>query len=566
MTTRVRPVEALLGVALVGLALLFVRHYVSIEHPAYIWDWGGYYDIYRRFSRLLASDAGAFWTALQSSVAYDNYNAAPVVPILPVALLFEEGRSPFVAAIVVVYLIPASLLMGLLARRALREAKVELGRLESCLLLFMSLAFFPIWPSALRGMPDSVALIPLGLATLILLRTDFLRRASLVQALQIGLLVWCAFLLRRWYAFACLGLLSASALFCLISVLRSPERSVSAIVRPALLHILAGLVIVACLAVVQRPLALEILRTSYADIYAGYQVAFPTQFWILWVRLGTPLVALFAIGLLLAAMARNTTILFCTLAGVLAHAGFIRTQSPSIQHTLPLFFWMFPAIAYGVVVPIQGMARSFAWPSAALAATFFASAFLASFLPGPRAALSSLTFLYPAHPILPLQLENYDEYRRLVSDLQTQTDAKDQVGVFASSEVLSDALLRVLDPASADRFAIVSQVDLVEGLRLAPLRARYAVVTTPPTIHMQPEFQHVITLPAESIATGTGFGAAYRQILGPYRLGATIEAFVFERQRPLTDADIAEIGTSLRAIYPNWTLDGTERIRAATVQ
>ena len=137
----------------------------------------------------------------------------------------------------------------------------------------------------------------------------------------------------------------------------------------------------------------------------------------------------------------------------------------------------------------------------------------------------------------------------------------DRFAVFASSEHLSDSLLTSLDRSLLPALIPVSDVDLRDGLDLAPFSARFAVATTAPALHLAPGQQRAIAQPDGRIVAGLGYGAAYKRASRPYLLDGGVEATIFERTRPLTASDTSEIIADLQAAYPTWSLQPDGRIR-----
>ena len=107
MSISVAKRSVLAGVVLFVVA--FCAFYVGIEHPAYFWDWGGYFNIYKEYGRLILSGDWSWPAKLGTDVANADYNPTSILPLMPVYALLGDGRTAYVAATAVVYLIPAVL-------------------------------------------------------------------------------------------------------------------------------------------------------------------------------------------------------------------------------------------------------------------------------------------------------------------------------------------------------------------------------------------------------------------------------------------------------------------------
>ena len=263
-----------LGAAAVA-AVLFGSAYVSLEHPAYAWDWGRYFRIYRIFGGLAHEDPLGAAGALLGSIAGRDYNAASIVPLLPIYGIWGDSRSAYVAAILALYTVPACFLAAQLAKG---RGGDPVDRPKALAVTLAALLFWPLWASALRGMPDVAGLIPLGIATMLLLRTGFMTRATPAQGLLLGLCLWSAFLLRRWYAYSILAVGMVAVGFAIAAVVRAPNEERPALATTATVAFAIGaLTLAGCLAALQAPLVERILHTNYGDIYAAYQAPFVVQ-------------------------------------------------------------------------------------------------------------------------------------------------------------------------------------------------------------------------------------------------------------------------------------------------
>ena len=50
------------------------------------------------------------------------------------------------------------------------------------------------------------------------------------------------------------------------------------------------------------------------------------------------------------------------------------------------------------------------------------------------------------------------------------------------------------------------------------------------------------------------FGAGYRRIRGPYVLADGATAYIYERERPLSDEERQSLIAKFLTIYPNWVV------------
>jgi hypothetical protein len=537
----------LIGVAIVAAGCAFAWAYVAAEDQVYFWDNAGYFDRFGYFGDRFARGDWGWVREAAYTIVFEEYNVSSIVPLLPLHALFGDSRTVYIVGLVALYLAPTWLVAATtseLARsgRLLAPTRLPLWQLTAAAL------YWPLWAPTLRGLPDVAGLIPLGLATILVLKPQIARAAPVRAGLAAGVLTWGAFILRRWYAYASASLLVLAGLFAAAAIVRDKEGRAET-VRSAVFFFGACGAAMAALALLQLPIVREILGTSYATAYGGYQQPFLAQVGALYERFG-PIVTIGALaGVVRAGLERAWRPLFLFACAIATFVFFSRTHAPSIHHTLPVAFFLFPVFVHGVAWPFEALKRpQLVWIAPALMALSFA----AVFSPEARARLGPAGFMAPALETYPLRIENLDAYQRLIADVKARLGPEDQIAVFASSINLADAMLAAMDTEIAPHMASPSQIDTRDGFSLAPIEQRFVVVTDAPVLHVAPEGQRVISIPNTMIRSGSGFGAAYEQVLGPYALAGGVTAYVYERRAPLADADRAALIEEFRRHYPDW--------------
>ncbi len=560
-----RPIMAahfmeLIGVLALGFLLCaFCYVYVAHEDPAYLWDYGAYFEIYRSYGKSFTSVGSDWFARLAGSIMHDDYNASFVVPLLPVYVAFGDSRTAYIFGTVLLYLIPSALLSASLVANAITE-KDELTVERFTLTVLAALFYWPFWEPTLRGFPDVVGLLPLGVATLLMLRSRFLTVDSFRNAFRAGLLIWLAFLLRRWYAFAAIGLIVSSGLFCLLRIYGFAGDRRRYCWRAVIGFATILVLIVGCLAIFQRPLAIRILTTDYNQIYAAYQQPLVLQIYSIYETLGPLICAVAAIGTAFAVRARNVTVLFGLCASVITFFLFSRTQAPGTQHMLPICFWIFPAFGYGLICLFRSLPNLIRRMSMAVVFVLLLASFASVFSQAVRNDLAFMRAMVPVGTFFPLKIQNFGEYKRLIADIHRLVGNSEKFAVFASSSLMSDSLLQAIDPTLSQELALVSHIDLIHGMRLDTLRAKFALVTDPVTFHGALGSQKVITVPAERILEGVDFGMAYNQVAGPYFIAGGLKAYLYQRTRPLNDSEVNKLVEDFQKSYPKWRLDGDKTI------
>ena len=541
---------------------LFCNYYLSIEHPAYIWDWGGHFRIYQHFGHLMIENPQVWLWEVGKSIRNDDYNVSSVALLFPIHNIFGPGREGYIFSIVFLYLVPAAFISASLSLYAARQSGIESSRI----IVGVLSVFFPaFWQSTLRGMPDIVGLIPLSAATLLILKSRFLTRFNIHTAIFIGILIWSAFLFRRWYAYAGLSLILCTSIAAFIVFIQDRERRIDIFKNHFFGMSAVSLCIVFLLYFFQRELVERIMSTNYADLYVAYQAPFAKKIIMIFQRIGLFYSVMVAVGLWIAVVKKSTAVLFMTLVACTTFLLFSLTQAPGPQHGLPVYLWLLPTAMLGVQWLLSLLRSPFRTAFSLAFVLLGLTIFLVSFLPTVNAALRVAAPLAPWTTFFPLYVENYPEYQRLIEELRHLTVQGDKFAVFASSKILSDSLIDALDQKMQPAIEWVSHVDERDGLALQPLRARFAVVANPVPLHLPQTSQRVIAVPAQHIIAGTDFGSAYRRVSGPFALAGDHIAYIYERNRQLSEDDIRQLEAELSGYHKGWIWDKQNRIFTASM-
>ncbi|BCG88615.1 hypothetical protein MesoLj113c_47250 [Mesorhizobium sp. 113-3-9] len=527
---------------LFGLALSAA--YINLEESVYYWDFAAYFNMFNQQGALLVESPSKWLSQLSTSIATEDYGVAILVPLMPFHLAFGGSRLSFVAGIVAVYLVPAVLFIG---RISYLEAVSETPSRGWVAVWIAAFLYTPFWAPTLRGLPDVAGCLALTAATYFLWKSKFLTREPVISGISVGACLWLAFMLRRWYAYAAIGITVSAALLGLLQIAR--DRDLPAFRNAVLGGVCAIFLIAATALSFQLPLIAKILGTSYADLYSGYRTTFVNQLGGIGSRLSYLNWALVIAGLYISVVRGNRFSLLCAIAAGLTFLIFIRTQDPERHHSLPMLLWLFPAYAQAIVSIVSAPALKSRW-SAATMAVVAGLAFLGTFFPAGRQLLSPVGFVFAREATLPLHLDNLPEYRRLIDDLIARMGPEDRFSVFASGPVMSDALLFGMKRDLVTHVGWICQVDSRDQFQPDALKSRYVVVTDRPVTHLQPGAQICVTIPNQYIVEGKGIGAAYKRI-AEYQLSG-VTGYLYERVRPVSRAEVDALYSEFRKKYPGW--------------
>ena len=532
---------ALRWTAAVSIAILatvaLCAHYVHVEHPAYVWDFVGYWDGYQAYGYMFSTAPLQTVFTVFQQIRVADYSPAPIIALIPFYFWFGENRTAYITAIAVTYLIPAAAASAILVTHVMKRRLTV-----SVFLLSLSLPAF--WMPSLRGQPDIVGIIFLAAGTVLLFKSDFLSRRPLVYGAAIGLAVYAPFLLRRWYAYS-IVLFFASAFAVILWRGISAGKPAKEMISPILGLGVAGAVFAVLVMALQWDLALRAVTTSYADLHSAYQTSFVEHLQRVGGRISVYVGALTAIGAFIAVRNRNFEAIFCLLSAVGTFLLFTRTQYMGLHHSLPVFMWLLPLMC----ISISSISRNTRLPMTAFAA--FGMLILAiSLSPLARNLGAAARIVIPYEDLTPLYLENLAEYKSLATDIERYASAGEKAAVFASSRDLSDSLLMSLNPNLKTTVIPAPHIAATQGFPPELLDVDLAVVATPDQQHLAPGSQENILTPGRWIIDGAGFGRAFVR-KSEYHLQNGVTAFLYQKARPVTEEEKAQLLNELARLYPD---------------
>ena len=538
---------ALVFVYITTIAVCFV----GSEHNVYYWDMNGYWSFWQDFSKQLFAEPGQAFLTLLRSIQIDDYNLLPAA-ILSFANVFQlESRLLYILAAFFVYFIPSGYVFLLLNARISEKRDSYIYLLS--LVIFVSSA--PFWVPTLRGYPDIAGLFFVISAIFYGIKVDFTEKVKIREAVTLGFLLWSAFLMRRWYAYTVVSLCISLPLLNYSLSKIGISNKLHALKSISINALLAGIAIVMFLVVFQLPLIGKIISTDYSDIYSAYQSSISDSIVGLIDNFGLLVfpVLLFSVAAIARSRSRRQYIFlsFCLFNLVFSFLLFTRTQSPAVHHLIPFSFWIILVTTQGIYTYVGSLSTQAAKTSVVVAVFVGSSLVLVNTLFSP-ATLAWLDTLSPSKA-LPVQVENIDEYLSLRDDILEFSEDGGKIGVFSSSTVLNGDMLSSLSNRKIDRrMAHVAHVDLRDGINFSAFDARYAVIATPPQIHLDSKQQKVITIPVDAIVSGKNIGNAYDRVPREYHLGKNVSASIYVKKRPFSYEELREFLDAHYRYHPQW--------------
>ncbi len=564
-------IRGILYVASVAILSALCYSFVASENQAYTWDSRFYWVVWNEYTGLLHDSFSQWLGNIKYSVYSTDYNSLPIIALIPFNYLPIGNREAYILGVYILYLLP----FAYIAMRLFAVAAGVDKKYQPYVFVFLA-SFIPFITPTLRGYPDIIGMIPLSLCCLILFKVNILNYRGyrfVLLAIAVGVLLWLPFAFRRWYAYSVVSLFITLPFLNTFLFGGKARFSKKRIFKYFAFFTISAVVVIFAVCLFQFELAKRILTTNYSDIYSAYKATEEATLLITLNYAGLYLLPLIFLGvayIFFGSSSRLKVLCAFALANfIITYIIFTRTQTPGMQHGMPLCFWLAILVLSALKLFFdklkKGLATTLTIAFALLTAAVFISTYskpfgkpewVSRYLPGKE---------------YPLRLENFDHYHELIAFMSARVGADDKVAVFASSGSLNNDLFAAISPASfVSHIANVSQVDLRDKLTIEAFSSRYAIVTDPTQTHLDIHGQQVISLPNNLILEGKGIGAAYIRVSQPFILSGGVQAYVYEKTRPYTIDEYRSMIDEFARTYPSWKAEYennlTESYLSAAVQ
>jgi len=557
---QVLPVVVMVAVCTFVLNILVII-FVRAEHYLYHADLLTYWSFAINLAAQLVADPVGAIFSISASVAHRTLNLLPATPVAMVLAVVGSSRLAYILTVLNLYGVAAVALVGLTIED-LRPNRSSLSGWWAALAAALALLIMsPMWRPMLIGYLG-IGGVAIGAAILLL----YLRRPAVELSLRelalIGFLVALLTLFRRWYSFWTVAFCVTVATEAAITSWRGRASWRDALRSAARAPAVIGATTVATLLVLALPAVLEMATTDYAGVFSAYKArhgmvaVVGSVVWeqgLLFMTLATA-----AAASLIAAQRTRRLGVFLTIHAVLTFILMRRVQDHSPHHWY--LYTADTAVVLGLAFALW-LARARTTGRRAAVAVVLLGAGLAitsaMYCPPAGRLADAAGRLVSAHRARPVVRDDLDQVRRLLGDLDHLTAEGSWIYVLGSTAILSDHVLGFAnlslgtDYASPARILRAAHVDRRDGFPSMLLRADLVVVGAPGQLHLRPEDQQVMAIPIAQFLDRTGYAAAFRRRPETYHLEDGVTAYLFERARPSTRAEIGSLVRTLRAAYPD---------------
>lgn len=576
-----------LAIVFVILTTIFVYMYVKNEAPIYIFDYSGYHETYKNYSKLLQDSPEQFKKEAIESIRNLDYNCTPIILILPFYLRFAGSRFGYIFACCLMYVVPTILLSIFVARKMIfgnKDSEEEEKTIIKIPLFFANIeilgkekmkTFFTIficivsflytrwWSPTLRGLPDIVAVIPLMLATIMTLRHNFTSNQKVYVPIAIGFLAYTSFLLRRYFVYAIIGFYVALFVKELIIFIREKENKKSKFIHAFINFAIAGITTLALVLIIQLPLVKNIIAQNYSESYSAYQDTIINHVKRFIYEFGWVIIIFSIIGIIYTIKSKEHRLngIFCLTSILVCYGSFMTVQAMGVHHYLTISPWIFILFIYGVYGIYNFIKKDvFKIVFLVIVMIMMAINFSTTYI----FRLYSVPVISQKNKYCKFRYENFEELERLITDVDALVRDKNvKFSAFASSETLSDNILDFLGTDSMKKSIVyTSAIDLRDGISFNSLMSDYIVVSDIAQTGTSKTGQRVVSISNDAIYNKTGIGKAYERVSGPYTLQGGVKAYIYKKNRSFTEDEVNEYMSELEKYYPDWKTQYTDFDRA----
>ena len=559
---------ALIAILMI-LTSIFIYRYVRNESPVYIFDYSGYYEVYKGYSRELLSTPKQFVIDVISSVRNSDYNPTSVLLLLPFYIAFKTSRMGYILGLGLCYVVPTIVLTIILARRMILQnkevesndeknnngrKKINNTMIFSIFLCIATFLYTRWWSPTLRGLPDIIAVIPLIIAALIIQKISYLDKNKKYIPILIGFILYLPFLFRRYFVYAVIGFYVAIFIIELIEFFKvKKEDKKQKFINATINFMLSGFTTLICVLILQMPLVQNILNSNYSEAYSAYQAPILAHITKAINEFGYVILLLSFVGIIFTLIKKEhrRNGLFCLINIIVCYMTFMTVQAMGVHHYLTISTWIFILFVYGIYAIwslIKNNILKIIWLSSiiVLMSLNFATTYIFR--------ETRIPVLTQYNKYCKFYYENFNEVERLIKDIDELISKGNlKFSAFASSETLSDNLIDLLGTDKMKSSIVyTSAIDLRDGISFNSLMSDYIVVTDIPQVGTSVEGQRVVSVPNNAIINGTSIGKAYSLVSGPYVIQGGVNAYIYKKDRPFSEDEVSEFMKILKGYYPQW--------------
>ena len=539
-----------LFLAILACALLS-HYYVSTEQDIYFWDYMRSWRMYFQLGELAQTDFKSFIDDVGYSIYSFDYNALSSLLLLPFYYLLPNGdnRFSFIFAITVIYLIPTTLLICSLIKQISNNFTPK--KFYFCFWIILS--FTAYWKPIMRGYTDISGMIPILFVLNYILKHDLSLKFKTKHAIIIGVSLWLAFVLRRWYAYSIVAMYLVLP-FTSLWISNSPLSNRKQIEHTILNYFFAGLTTFFCVFLFQQYLLQDILGNNYREAYSAYRFSnelnfsqFIDYFGYIFIVIGFVSWAGAIYFIPKSRKILTSLIAIC----IISYYLFYQTVSPDMHHFIPIATYLIISTLIFILWLTDKKMPNF------VKIVIFLSMPIASIL----IQLNTLLPYFPIHsrllpsPAYPLYVRNYDNYVEMAHYLKDNLNENEKFVIVSADFKLNGSLFSRLiqqqQLAGLLKYTIINpDIDLRDGIPIKTLQAKYIVITNPAGTYL-PSGQENIKIIHNILMKKQGIGRHYQEV-ARFKIDGDVDAIIYKKISTFSQEDAIHYINQFTQIYPQW--------------
>jgi hypothetical protein len=547
LVNSVKPIDIFLLSGLIILSISLTYFYISQEQYYYYWDYARSFqqlnDLINSFQRSALEGIGLILISL-----FDDYTQLPSIPILPLRIILDGSRLGFISSLVLAYVIPFALVMGL----TLSKIILVQSRLIFWSTSFFSLLIPSVWISVFRGFPDIGGSTLVSLAMLIYWQDSNLKTKS--HRTLIALLLSISVLFRRHFIYSVRALIITIIICKLIEIFPRRKRKLILFLKYLKIFSLRITHILLLFCVFSFIIIIKALFINYRDLYASYEVSSISNADFYIQAFGLVICVFSTVGFI---CCHSNELIDQRKSNFLFLFGFISSiqwalfaKQISIQYVTHFLIFIIPGSYLLIYITYQKFKR-YTKNAFLVFSTFFYGLNLIYAISPNLKFFSSIPLLFSKKEP-PLFREDYDRVASLVNHLRVHSNSSQKIYVAASSYTLNYSVFTVVEQQLFGKSILsISRNSNIDSRDFYPLngllQAHYVVVASPYQYHVNPKEQTVVKVVVDAFKENWAIAQDFTLLPQTFQLEHGVTVQIYERIRPTSFLTILETLAKMRS-------------------
>jgi hypothetical protein len=547
LINSVKSIDIFLLSGLITFSLLLTHFYISQEQYYYYWDYARSFqqlnDLIDSFQKSALEGIGLLLISL-----FDDYTQLPSIPLLPLRIILGGSRLGFISGLVLAYVIPFSLIMGLTLSRII----LVKPRLVFWSTSLFSLLIPSVWIPIFRGFPDIGGSALISLAILNYWQDSNLKTKN--QRIFIAFLLGIAVLFRRHFIYSVRALILTIIIYKLIEISPKYRRRVTLFLKYLKIFSLRIAHVLFLFGAFSFIVIIKALFINYRALYSSYEASATSNAEFYIQAFGLIICVSSITGFICAQQNKSIdrrTSDFLFLFGLISIIQWLFfAKQINIQYVTHFLTFIIP----GNYLLIHIIFSKFNQPIRNTFLIFSMFFYSLNFL---CAIGTNFKFIYPISLLFskkesPLFRQDYESVASLVKYLRVHSNSSQKIYVAASSYTLNYSVFTVAEQQLFGKSTLpISRNSNIDSRDFYPLngllQAHYVVVASPYQYHIDPKEQTVVKVVVDAFKENWAIAQDFTPLPQTFALEHGVTVRIYERIRPTSFTTILETLAKMRS-------------------